>query len=457
MKLSKWKMKALSIDGRLTLLKSVLGLIPTFYMSIFRAPSSVLHILESIRSRFFNGHEKDSLLAKVVRAIHGDDINKSKVNKLGAKFCWSNIVKEIRVLSNQGVKVLDYMRLKLGNGEMAAIWADNWGGAEQVQFNALLDMISSINLVPMADRWVWTLENSGDFSVASIREKIDKKRLPIVFSKTRWVRYVPIKVNVLAWKIKIDALPTRQKISRRGIDIQSITCPVCDNGVESLDHLFFRCCLARQISRKIATWWNVQYVEVDSHEEWLAWLASFRLAANLKRLIEGVFYVSWWSIWTYHNKLLFDDKAHLKESIFDNIVSNSSYWCSSRWSQFMEPNPVEVIVDTNSRGNILVTDINHKIIFKVKPCNTYFHQQRLLLHADDRPIAMLRDKMHTMPSSQNVRFANEKFKLEVFANVDSAFVAALIAIVDAIKSSTNRIVKVVTDGVIETALGGFGV
>nr|GEX16981.1 RNA-directed DNA polymerase, eukaryota, reverse transcriptase zinc-binding domain protein [Tanacetum cinerariifolium] len=409
MKLSKWKMKALSIG-------------------------------ESIRSRFFNGHEvgsnkaswvrwnhvlaakdngglgvsslyalnrglllkwvwrffnqKDSLWAKVVRAIHGDDINKSKVNKLGAKLCWSNIMKEIRVLSNQGVKVLDYMRLKLGNREMAAFWADNWsdkgllrdlfprlytlendklvsicsklnephldvsfrrttrGGAEQVQFNALLDMISYINLVPMADRWVWTLENLEDFSVASIREKIDEKRLPIVCSKTRWVRYVPIKVNMLAWKIKIDALPT---ISRRGIDIQSITCPVCDNGVESLDHLFFRCCLARQISQKIATWWNVQqisqkiatwwnvqYVKVDSYEEWLAWLASFRLVANLKRLIEGVFYVSWWSIWTYRNKFLFDDKAPLKESIFDNMVSNSFHWCSSRcktsfsWNEWLK-------------------------------------------------------------------------------------------------------------------------
>ncbi|GKD30359.1 LURP-one-related 10-like protein, partial [Tanacetum coccineum] len=65
--------------------------------------------------------------------------------------------------------------------------------------------------------------------------------------------------------------------------------------------------------------------------------------------------------------------------------------------------------------------------------------------------------MHTMPSSEIVRFVNDKFMLEVFANVDYAFVVALIAIVDAIKNSTNRIVEVVRDGVIETTLGGFGV
>ncbi|GKE78971.1 RNA-directed DNA polymerase, eukaryota, reverse transcriptase zinc-binding domain protein [Tanacetum coccineum] len=53
--LSKWKMKSLSIGGRLTLLKSVLGSTPIYYMSMFKAPVHVLNKLESIRSHFFNG------------------------------------------------------------------------------------------------------------------------------------------------------------------------------------------------------------------------------------------------------------------------------------------------------------------------------------------------------------------------------------------------------------------
>nr|GFC62667.1 RNA-directed DNA polymerase, eukaryota [Tanacetum cinerariifolium] len=102
-----------------------------------------------------------------------------------------------------------------------------------------MDLVSTVNLVSMGDRWVWTLESSGEFSVAPLQKVIDEKRLSSVYSKTRWVKYVPIKVNVLAWKIKMDVLLTRLNISRRGIDIHSITCPICDCGVESSEHLFF--------------------------------------------------------------------------------------------------------------------------------------------------------------------------------------------------------------------------
>ncbi|GKF61211.1 hypothetical protein Tco_0181265, partial [Tanacetum coccineum] len=51
-RLSKWKLKTLSIGGRLTLLKSVLGSTSIYCMS-------VLHSMESIRRKFFNGTHGD--------------------------------------------------------------------------------------------------------------------------------------------------------------------------------------------------------------------------------------------------------------------------------------------------------------------------------------------------------------------------------------------------------------
>ncbi|GKG36320.1 hypothetical protein Tco_0443998, partial [Tanacetum coccineum] len=51
--------------------------------------------------------------------------------------------------------------------------------------------------------------------MASARRRIDEICLPNIGEETRRVKCVPIKINVLAWKIKTDALPTRFNISGR--------------------------------------------------------------------------------------------------------------------------------------------------------------------------------------------------------------------------------------------------
>nr|GEZ96752.1 RNA-directed DNA polymerase, eukaryota [Tanacetum cinerariifolium] len=56
-RLSKWKVKTLSIGGRLTLLKAVLGTSPLYNMSIFKVLKGILNSMEAIRSKFFNGME----------------------------------------------------------------------------------------------------------------------------------------------------------------------------------------------------------------------------------------------------------------------------------------------------------------------------------------------------------------------------------------------------------------
>ncbi|GKB57062.1 RNA-directed DNA polymerase, eukaryota [Tanacetum coccineum] len=57
--LSRWKVKTLSVGGRLTLLKSVLGSIAIYYMSIFKTPIAVIKKIEAIRNQFFLGADTD--------------------------------------------------------------------------------------------------------------------------------------------------------------------------------------------------------------------------------------------------------------------------------------------------------------------------------------------------------------------------------------------------------------
>ncbi|GKB54511.1 RNA-directed DNA polymerase, eukaryota [Tanacetum coccineum] len=218
-RLSKWKMKALSIR-------------------------------ESIRSHFFNGHElkskkstwvkwnnvlapkekgglgvsslyalnrglmckwvwrfythNASLWVRVIKAIHGD---KGKGNALKDLYPRMYALETCKSM-NVGTK-LAHSRLD------SSFHRKPRGDVEQEQYEALSGQVHDVTLVPIYDRWIWSLESSGEFSVASIRKVIDDKRFPEVATKTWWIKYVPIKVNIHAWKVKIDSLPMRINISRR--------------------------------------------------------------------------------------------------------------------------------------------------------------------------------------------------------------------------------------------------
>nr|GFA60181.1 RNA-directed DNA polymerase, eukaryota, reverse transcriptase zinc-binding domain protein [Tanacetum cinerariifolium] len=64
--LSGWKVNLLSIGGRLTLIKFVLGSLGIYYFSIFKAPEMVIKSLESLRANFFWGsHESSKKLSWV--------------------------------------------------------------------------------------------------------------------------------------------------------------------------------------------------------------------------------------------------------------------------------------------------------------------------------------------------------------------------------------------------------
>nr|GEZ56097.1 RNA-directed DNA polymerase, eukaryota [Tanacetum cinerariifolium] len=146
------------------------------------------------------------------------------------------------------------------------------------------------------------------FSVASVRSLIDNKILPTGDRKTKWINVVPIKVNVLAWKVMTDSLPTRFNISRRGIEIDSLNCVNCDRGVETTRHLFFECDMVKQVSHLINSWWDVLDMEIDSYDVWKTWLSNIRMHSRNKKMFEGVYYVMWWLIWNFRNKKIFEAK-----------------------------------------------------------------------------------------------------------------------------------------------------
>ncbi|GJR47600.1 putative reverse transcriptase domain-containing protein [Tanacetum coccineum] len=60
--------------------------------------------------------------------------------------------------------------------------------AEELQYIQLVKIMEGITLFDSKDRWRWSLEGCGEFTVASVRNLLDANSLPVVSSKTRWIK-----------------------------------------------------------------------------------------------------------------------------------------------------------------------------------------------------------------------------------------------------------------------------
>ncbi|KAI3781384.1 hypothetical protein L2E82_11397 [Cichorium intybus] len=82
-------------------------------------------------------------------------------------------------------------------------------------------------------------------------------------------------------------------------------------------------------------------------------------------------------------------------------------------TQFMTQDQFDITVETNSSGNLVITDTNHKIMLKVKPCDSSFHYQRVLLDAFDKPIVLIREKVMSEHNRWNVFRDESKSKSDL--------------------------------------------
>nr|GEZ43896.1 RNA-directed DNA polymerase, eukaryota [Tanacetum cinerariifolium] len=177
MRLSKWKMKYLSIGGRLTLLKSVLRSMTIFNMSIFKVPLGVLRTLESIRSHFFNGHALGSNKASWVswkKVLSSKDKGGLGVSSLHAlnrgllfkwiwrfytqdKSLWVRVIKAIncfpRLYTLESCKRITVGEKMRQPSLEFSFRRNTRGGVEQEQLGDLVTLMHDVSLSPMADRW----------------------------------------------------------------------------------------------------------------------------------------------------------------------------------------------------------------------------------------------------------------------------------------------------------------
>nr|GFB12921.1 RNA-directed DNA polymerase, eukaryota [Tanacetum cinerariifolium] len=307
----------------------------------------------------------------VIKAIHGSSFDSHSV-----KFSspWCSILRELQVLAAKCFDFVSHIKKRVGNGLTTRFWLDSWildsplsvrflrmfalkgdkhvtvankwsdsdfklsfcreirDGAEREQWNDMLSILDIVSLSSSNDQWICDLNGEGMFCVKDIRKIIDELYLPSLSDATRWVKHIPIKINMFAWRARLDRLPTRCNLLNRGVVMVSPLCPLCGLFPEDVQHVVFHCEIAKSTFRRICRWWDVEWSDVSSFADWNLWFTHIRLALKLKLVLEGVCYVAWWHIWSFRNQSIFNDVPPRRDTIFDDIRSLSFLWSSSRCS-----------------------------------------------------------------------------------------------------------------------------
>nr|GEZ30668.1 RNA-directed DNA polymerase, eukaryota [Tanacetum cinerariifolium] len=245
------------------------------HMSIFKVPKGVLKAMEAIRCKFF--YRADSFNKKITWVAWDKVLASRKNGGLGVSsfhalncalllkwvsysFIWCSILREDHVLKGKGFDFFSYCKKRVEDGVCTRFWSDvcisdvplrdSFPRLFALETDKDASVVFKLGAGSIAssfrreDRWICDLSGDGDFKVKVVCNFLDEMFLPSISVATRWLKCIPIKINIFAWRARRDSLLTRYDLSHRGVVLDLVLCPICGAAVEDIQHVLFRCELA---------------------------------------------------------------------------------------------------------------------------------------------------------------------------------------------------------------------
>nr|GEW30841.1 hypothetical protein [Tanacetum cinerariifolium] len=226
-------------------------------------------------------HSQDgSLWYRVMQALYGASFELHPVNQSSL---WCSTLREMQVLISKGFDFVSHCKKHVRDGHNTRFWYDSWVFDQplRVRFSRLfaletdkestwddLNSVSgSVTLSASKDRWICDLNGDGVFRVKDVCTILDDMFLSSAADATRWVTYIPIKINIFAWRARFDRLPTRSNLVRRGVVLDSFLCSLCGLVPEDIHHVLFRCDTTKLVFRRICHCWDLDWHDLLSFSD----------------------------------------------------------------------------------------------------------------------------------------------------------------------------------------------
>jgi hypothetical protein len=189
-------------------------------------------------------------------------------------------------------------------------------------YNNLITQCNNTVISDEDDRTLWLLGNKG-FSVKSLYKESKCSHITLS-SNFLWKTRLPHKIKAFLWLVEHKKILTKDNLTKRKWK-GNLDCAFC-GFLESIDHLFFQCSVARFIWRIVHSALGLNSIPNSTDDLFGPWINSFnKTEKNLVLFGCGAVI---WAIWRSRNDCCFN--ANLIDDP-TNVIFSCCYWIDA-WS-----------------------------------------------------------------------------------------------------------------------------
>ncbi|XP_071688945.1 uncharacterized protein [Rutidosis leptorrhynchoides] len=211
-------------------------------------------------------------------------------------------------------------------------WARDPTGRTMDELKEISNLIRGISInFNSQELCRWMFANNGVFTVKKLSSIINNKFLSNnsqVANATLRNNHVPKKIENFVCRALKKRIPVRIELDKRGIDLHSLRCPVCDDGLESVDHLLIECKFSLDVWSRVCKWWNFSSYSHLNFAEFLHGKCSIDTSSLGSKVWQAVEWICVYYLWKNRNKLVFNNISSIVPMLVSKIQVKSFEWIS---------------------------------------------------------------------------------------------------------------------------------
>ncbi|XP_063941514.1 uncharacterized protein LOC135149664 [Daucus carota subsp. sativus] len=199
-----------------------------------------------------------------------------------------------------------------------------WELEEEGKLEAI---IQSIIFLKGEDELLWS-ENLKSYLVSSMTLQFSGQSEEVEWSFI-WKIKIPHKIKLFLWKVQMNILHTKGfLVSRNILDPLEAHCPICRKVVETTDHLFLECRLARAAWKYLFEWWQINPIPHHECSFMSLWKQHKQFPSKkAKQVWKLSVSAALWCIWLVRNRTIFDNKETTETLLGSLIKHQAKEWC----------------------------------------------------------------------------------------------------------------------------------